>query len=400
MGVAFRPDGNAVLTGVDWNLQEWDAKTGRKLGPPMQNYNIHGVAYSPDGKSVVAGYMQDRCARQWNLATRQKRDPPLAHQGWVRTVCYSPDGKSVLTGSSDQTARLWDAATGHPIGSPMEHTGDVLSVAFSPDGKTVATGCADNCVRFWKVAPNRTLQSFFHPIWVRAVAFSPDGKRLFTGCADFACRLWDVGRGVQVGRLFNQDSWVTGVALSADGKTAFGVSQHRLYHWDLGSGRLLGSADAQDREIAPVAAGPGSATLVTALYAAQIWDVATLKPRGAPLRHDKGGVGCVAISPDGQVVLTGADDGTIRKWDSLTGLPIGPPVQLAKPITAVAFNSDGKQVLTGSADGSAQRWDAGTWKPLGALLRHRGFDRLRGFCRQRRVAGYRWRGQFRPALVC
>ena len=42
---------------------------------------------------------------------------PIANP--VVSVAFSPDGKTVLTGSIDDTARLWDAATGQPIGEPL-----------------------------------------------------------------------------------------------------------------------------------------------------------------------------------------------------------------------------------------------------------------------------------------
>ena len=330
VAVAYRPDGNAVLTSTTWTLQQWDARTGTALGLPMVNSFACCAAYSPDGKSVVAGYLQDRSARQWNLAKGQMRDARLAHRERITTVCYSPDGKSVLTGSDDQTARLWDAATDHSMGAPLKHTGTVLAAAFSPDGKTVVTGCADNLARLWKVAPNRTLRTLPHPSWVRAVAFSPDGKRLLTGCVDNACRLWDVARGAQVGPALEQGGWAVGVAFSADGKTAFSLSHDRslqLYHWDLASGKLLGSAGGQEDEPWRLASDPRNATLVTGgLYSdARIWDAATLKPRGAPLRHEGFARGmAVAVSPDGEVVLTGSDDKTTRLWNAHRDCPSDP----------------------------------------------------------------------------
>lgn len=73
------------------------------------------------------------------------------HEDNVWSVAFSPDGKSVLTGSLDQTARLWDRATLRPIGGAMQHQGPVMAVAFRPDGKGVLTASGDNTVRLWPI---------------------------------------------------------------------------------------------------------------------------------------------------------------------------------------------------------------------------------------------------------
>ncbi|MGH9847102.1 MAG: WD40 repeat domain-containing protein, partial [Blastocatellia bacterium] len=44
-----------------------------------------------------------------------------------------------------------------------------------------------------------------------------------------------------------------------------------------------------------------------------MWDAATRKPVGHPLRHDDF-VFAVAFSPDGRTVLTGSWDKTARLW--------------------------------------------------------------------------------------
>ena len=71
--------------------------------------------------------------------------------------------------------------------------------------------------------------------------------------------------------------------------------------------------------------GDGDATLVTcdANRTAQIWDVGTQLPIGAPLRHEHV-VTTARFSPDGRSLLTGCADGSARIWALADALPDDP----------------------------------------------------------------------------
>ena len=74
----------------------------------------------------------------------------------------------------------------------------------------------------------------------------------------------------------------------------------------------------------------------------------------------------VTLSPDGRIILTASEDGTVRLWNVATAEPIGRPLSHRCAVTCVAFSRDGRTVVTGSVDGMARLWDAGTGLPLRA----------------------------------
>ena len=66
-------------------------------------------------------------------------------EGDVTSVAFSPDGKTIAAGYRGRCVGgvvLWDvAARKRLVGEPLAvKEGDVESVAFSPDGKTIAAG--------------------------------------------------------------------------------------------------------------------------------------------------------------------------------------------------------------------------------------------------------------------
>jgi WD40 repeat protein len=122
--------------------------------------------------------------------------------------------------------------------------------------------------------------------------------------------------------------------------------------------------------------------------AVRLWDVATGKPAGAPLRHGAG-VRSAAFSPDGRYVVTAAVDGTARVWDVGTATPTGVPLHAGNEdawerlravrhvpqpasgplhhrdeVVQAVFSADGRQVVAATRlEVRAWLWDVTAAKP-------------------------------------
>jgi WD40 repeat protein len=78
---------------------------------------------------------------------------------------------------------------------------------------------------------------------------------------------------------------------------------------------------------------------------ARLWEVATGKQMGEPIRADNGWVTAVAFSPDGTRLVTGGADGAMRLWNVSTRRPADPPLPSHRgPVTGVDFSSDGRRI--------------------------------------------------------
>jgi WD40 repeat protein len=73
------------------------------------------------------------------------------------------------------------------------------------------------------------------------------------------------------------------------------------------------------------------------------------------------GVKSIALSSDGQRIVSGSYDGTIHVWNVTTGeLVAGPFTRHTDSVTSVGFSPDGQWIVSGSYDNTICVWNATT----------------------------------------
>jgi WD40 repeat protein/tRNA A-37 threonylcarbamoyl transferase component Bud32 len=83
-----------------------------------------------------------------------------------------------------------------------------------------------------------------------------------------------------------------------------------------------------------------------------------------------GNIHCVSISPDGKVIATGGDDGTVRLWDIVAGLEIGRLDEPQCRVACIAFSPNGQTLLTGCEESQVALWDVKTRSKLKSFAGH------------------------------
>jgi WD40 repeat protein len=83
----------------------------------------------------------------------------------------------------------------------------------------------------------------------------------------------------------------------------------------------------------------------------------------SPLLHTlcghSGPVDSVAYSADGQKIVSGSCDKTVRIWDSTSGMPLLAPLRgHCGAVDSVAFSPDGTRIVSSSEDATVRIWDA------------------------------------------
>jgi WD40 repeat protein len=76
------------------------------------------------------------------------------------------------------------------------------------------------------------------------------------------------------------------------------------------------------------------------------------------MRHD-GKVNSAKFSPDGRFVVTASAEKTARLWDAATGKSIGDPMKYDDDVVSARFSPDDRWVVTASWD-TARVWNVAT----------------------------------------
>ncbi len=76
---------------------------------------------------------------------------------------------------------------------------------------------------------------------------------------------------------------------------------------------------------------------------------------------------CVAHSPKGGWIATGAKDNTVRIWEAKCGRPVRTLEGHEGWVIALAFSPDGSRLATASADHTARVWEVETGRCLFSL---------------------------------
>ena len=266
---------------------------------------------------------------------------------------------------------------------------NVLSVAFSPDGKTFAIGDTNSQIYVWKMTENRPILRKIlasHSHWTRAIAFSPDSKVIAYGGEDGNIYLRGVKTGADIARFEGHIDRVRSISFSPDAKLlASGSDDGTIRIWDVVRNEFITALIRHKDKVRVVIFHPRRSALVSASQDNQICIWKVVSPSNKLEKNlilencfhleenESHLLRAIALSPDGEVLASGSDDGVIRLWNSSTGSFIQSFGKFhANWIRSLSFSPCGDMIASASEDKTVRIWDVKTGRCLHTLRDHTG----------------------------
>lgn len=322
--LAFSPSGRYFAVGVGRQIEVWHT-------PSTPDQHI-------DGELEFAPFVRHRVY--------------TGHYDTVQNLEWSSDSRFFLSAGKDLIARIWslDPEDGFVPTTLAGHREGILGAYFSKDQETIYTISKDGAVFQWAYMRNpnapeiedeemEDAEDDTHLRWrvmerhyflqnnakVNCVAYHAESNLLVAGFSNGVFGLYEMPEFNMIHTLSISQNNIDFVTINKTGEwLAFGASKlGQLLVWEWQSESYI------------------------------------LKQQG---HFDS--MNALVYTPDGQRIITTADDGKIKVWDVKSGFCIVTFTEHTSGVTACEFTKKGNVLFTSSLDGSIRAWD---------LIRYRNF---------------------------
>jgi WD40 repeat protein/tRNA A-37 threonylcarbamoyl transferase component Bud32 len=378
--LAYSSDGRlmAVVSSTNvlslWDITTW---TGRRvLGAPLPA--VRALAFSADGRSLAVasddspgvepqkhGYFPAPLTVHLNLPL------PLLNRLKPSYI----DRKYAPWQSTADSLRFWDVESGaeqFPVAAEQTPT-MVPCVAWLQRRETLAAASQDGDLWAWDMTARQRVAHFhlgkqprveaagatYPPLVLQnsidrkgpapVLAFSPDGSQLATVDRRGVVQLWDTGDWHEQRTLRQEHADPHCLAFSPDGATLAVNHRGQIKLWDPKSGQLRFELGKEtDSTVLCGEFSPDGQALVLGKSDGSVrWVDVARRTFGSSLVGHVDSVASLAFSPDGKTLATGGWDATVRLWNVVSRREVAVLEGHRGKVHAVAFSPDGMTLASG-----------------------------------------------------
>jgi len=271
---------NVLAVGLGTCVFMWNASTGQvtklcDLGPTD---SVTSVNWDARGTHLAVGTHRG-LVQYWDVAKRVNVREFTGHTSRVGALSWL--GNLITSGSRDRLILNHDTRERlESVSKMVGHRQEVCGLQWSPDHQFLASGGNDNRLLIWDVQATRPMHKHVdHSAAVKAIAWSPHQRGLLAsggGTADRHIRFWNVLTGQPI-QAVDTGSQVCNLV------------------WSISLNELVSTHGYSQNQVA-------------------VWSYPTMTQLATLTGHSMR-VLYLAMSPDGQTIVTGAGDETLRFWN-------------------------------------------------------------------------------------
>uniref|UniRef100_A0A8R1DEJ6 Fizzy-related protein homolog n=1 Tax=Caenorhabditis japonica TaxID=281687 RepID=A0A8R1DEJ6_CAEJA len=274
---------NQLSVGLSSCVYLWSATTSQviklcDLSTGNDQDNVTSVQWCDKGDLLAVGTNRG-IVQIWDVTTQKKVRDMTGHTSRIGCLAWNAD--TICSGSRDRTILHRDIrCDDNDMGRKLTtHRQEVCGLKWSPDKQLLASGGNDNQLLVWNLRRDQPVQTYNqHNAAVKALAWSPHHHGLLVsggGTADRCLRFWNTLTS-QPMQSVDTGSQVCNVA------------------WSKHSSELVSTHGYSYNHVI-------------------IWKYPSLQPVTKLVGHQYR-VLYLAMSPDGESIVTGAGDETLRFW--------------------------------------------------------------------------------------
>ena len=274
------------------NVQIWDIEKQQKLHSfDNKTGAVLPVAMSPDGSVAAYGRLSSIPVHEVASGKEKHRWDSEAKVDFlyigVDSISFSPNGETLLAAHGTRVVG-WNVSTGQQIIEWIAEKEELTALSnFFDQGKKIATSGEGErgLIKIWDVETGESIQTLTGgpEEKVTSISVSPDGKKLASAKLLNGVQIWDIASGKIVHTIRDAHSW-SDMKIHPHGKWLFYCTREGdIIVLDLITNKSLYKLSRHTSE---------KRSSVT------IWSL--------------------AITPSGETLISGGDDGTFKVWDLKT----------------------------------------------------------------------------------
>lgn len=285
------------------------------------NGEIKSIAFVPGKREFYTSGFDGKLIK-WNLDSKDQ-NLQIIYSGTeiIEILAVSPDAGWLACGGRNSVIRMIPVKGGNNLQYELKgHTGKIKSLVFSYDGKYLYSASLDGKVLKWDLAAKTSVNINTAEMQINSIDISSNGSYIAGVSNDGRVIVWNPDKSSDNFRIEPPGKNIKTVRFKPDENTlAIGYTDGYVDLWDIAGKKKITEIKAHTAEVNDIRFNNKLSQMATASNdgTLKLWDTKDLTTPPINFNDNEGFVMVIEFSPDGQLIVSGAYEGT----DNLVGRP-------------------------------------------------------------------------------